>query len=571
MSNYLFLLQSMFLILFFSVQSFAIVDMRNANFSESWIDLQVKSSSYDLRVQRTYNSRTLFKGMFGFGWCSDFETTLKVTAENTLRVTECGAGFEVDFSPATSDSNKNLENHIRTLMTEYRNRNKNKLPEQYKSIETSLRIDPALREEFSQQFNIISTVKENTRYAANGKTNDTIVFKNNIYVRSLPNGTTQKFNKDGHLIQVNDQNNNFIKILYSDNKISTITEAGSASFKFKYNSNSKFVKQIIGPNGLSASYKYSGENLVSVTNAWKNTYIYYYDDLYNMTKATYPDKTYIAIDYNKDKDWVVQFRDRMGCVESYEYTDAEKDPVNNYKSAVKKVCNSKVTNVSSYEFWHKTRADGVRYLHRTLAINNNQSVDTTYHEIFGRPTVIKNNNEILRFEYSPQGQMLKKSSPTVVHSFKYNELCNKVSQVVVMSTPNASNAGANRDRKPTTNNEVSQRSTTNFLYDSKKCNLLSAKNSSGQTVALSYDFKGRIIKILDQSKKIVTITYEERFGKPHIVNRPGLGSIRFKYKSDGSVDKFDSPDDSVVAVQVASIFSNLLEIISPATTDTNNI
>ena len=97
-----------FLLLFYS---YAMIDMRNANYSDSWIDLQIKNSGYDLKIQRTYNSRTLFSGVFGFGWCSDFETTLSVTSENTLRVTECGAGFELDYAPANYDG-KDFEKNI---------------------------------------------------------------------------------------------------------------------------------------------------------------------------------------------------------------------------------------------------------------------------------------------------------------------------------------------------------------------------------------------------------------------------------------------------------------------------
>jgi hypothetical protein len=53
-----------------------------------------------------------------------------------------------------------------------------------------------------------------------------------------------------------------------------------------------------------------------------------------------------------------------------------------------------------------------------------------------------------------------------------------------------------------------------------------------------------------------------------VVTRPGIGSIRFKYKADGELDKIDSTDDALVAVQVANMFSNLLEIIAPGTTET---
>ncbi|MEQ1663892.1 MAG: DUF6531 domain-containing protein, partial [Bdellovibrionales bacterium] len=79
----------------------ALVDMRNANYSDTWTDLQVRGPGYNLALKRSYNSRTLYNGMFGFGWCTDFETKLEVTPENNLRITQCGAGAEVEFTQAS--------------------------------------------------------------------------------------------------------------------------------------------------------------------------------------------------------------------------------------------------------------------------------------------------------------------------------------------------------------------------------------------------------------------------------------------------------------------------------------
>ncbi|MDB2426085.1 cell wall-associated protein wapA, partial [bacterium] len=57
------------------------------------------------------------------------------------------------------------------------------------------------------------------------------------------------------------------------------------------------------------------------------------------------------------------------------------------------------------------------------------------------------------------------------------------------------------------------------------------------------------------------------FGKPKTIKRPGLGSIKVSYNKDGKINKVDSKEGPIVASQVASVFNNLLEIISPATAD----
>jgi len=73
--------------------------MRNANYSDSWTDIEVPGGVVPLKVTRAYNSRSLFNGMFGFGWCSDIETTLEVTAEGNIKITECGDGAEIFYRP----------------------------------------------------------------------------------------------------------------------------------------------------------------------------------------------------------------------------------------------------------------------------------------------------------------------------------------------------------------------------------------------------------------------------------------------------------------------------------------
>ena len=107
---------------------------------------------------------------------------------------------------------------------------------------------------------------------------------------------------------------------------------------------------------------------------------------------------------------------------------------------------------------------------------------------------------------------------------------------------------------------------TQFKYDDKG-NLTFAQNSDGQKINIAYDNRGRIASITDQAKKIVKIDYEEHHGKPALVTRPGLGSIKVTYKPTGEINKVESKEGPSVATQVANTFNNLLDIIAPATAE----
>ena len=536
----------------FSAQAFALVDMKNANYSNSWVDMDVPGTGYDLKIVRTYNSRSLFNGMFGFGWCSDFETSMEVNAEGNIKVKECGGGLEVTFSPREV-ARKDVDNTIAQIITKMKAEKKVGVTEAYiTKLKTDLLEDDDARIAMAKQYGLIVPVKEGTKFYANGREVEHFVFNKTHYTRNLPDGSAQRFSPQGKLTHVYDKNGNFLKFEYDKDSITTIQDNNGRRLAFKYYQNKK-VKSITGPNGIMADYKFANlDDLSYVKNAWLKTYTYEYDDLHNLVKATWPDKTFVAIKYDRNNDWVTSFSDRDKCSESYKYEFSASDPKNHYWSTVKKVCGKEVLADNKYEFWHQQRADGQFYLQRVMTTVNGNITDIAYHETFGKPVSIRRNADRVTYEYYPDGLVKVKAAPNVRMAFEYDQKIKKVSSV---SSTFFNEKGA----KAATKN-------TQFKYDGKG-NLAFAQNSDGQKINMSYDNKGRIASITDQAKKIVKIEYEERYGKPSIVTRPGLGTIVVSYKPNGEINKVDSKEGPTVAMQVASTFNNLLDIIAPASAE----
>ena len=540
------------LLLFAAVQAHALVDMKNANYSNTWIDMDVPGSGYDLKIARTYNSRSLFNGIFGFGWCSDFETSMEVNGEGNLKVKECGGGLEVTFSPREV-TRKDVDNTISSIITKMKADKKVGQTESfYKNLQTQLIEDDNLRADYARQYGINVAIKEGTKFFANGREVEHIVFNKTFYTRNLVDGSSQRFNLKGQLTHIYDKNGNFLKFDYEKDLIQNITDNNSRRLTFKYFPNKK-VKSIAGPNGLLAEYRFANlDDLANVKNAWLKVYTYEYDDLHNLVKAGYPDKTSIVLKYDKKNDWVTSFTDREKCVESYSYDMDSKDPKNHYWSTVKKVCGKETVADNKYEFWHKQRTDGQYYLQRVLSTTNGNTTDISYHEVFGKPLSIRRNAEKVSYEYYPDGQVKIKASPAVRMQFEYDAQNKKVSEV-----------------SSTFYNEKGQKTVTKssqFKYDAKG-NLTYAQNSDGQKINMTYDNKGRIATITDQAKKVVKIEYEDRFGKPAVVSRPGLGTIKVTYKPSGEINKVESKEGPTVAMQVASTFNNLLDVVAPATSE----
>ncbi len=537
----------------FSNFAHAIVDMRNANYSNTWIDLELTGSGYELKVSRTYNSRTLFNGIFGFGWCSDYETKLDVTPEGNLKLTECGAGQENYYFPREFNR-KEINKTVGQIITALRAQRKTD-EKTLKILETDLPTNHNLRAKYAFDLKISVSVKEGSQFYANSREVENVVFAKGYYTRNLVDGSSQRFTKEGRMTHLYDKNGNYIKIDYDKDVIKEVSDNNGRRLNFKFYTNHK-VKSISGPNNLMVEYKFENmDDLTYVKNSWNNVYNYQYDDMHDLVKATFPDGTFVALSYDKKHNWVTSFTDREKCKEEYLYENSPDDPKNHYSSIVKKTCGKEVVTDSKYEFWHKVRADGEKYLWRVGSVINGNSTEVTYHETFGKPVSIRKNGELFSFEYLANGQVKQKATKYATLTYDYSKENNKVSSVVAVSK---SDKG-----------KVMKTLKTEFKYDGKG-NLIWASNSDGQRVEMSYDPKGRIASIKDQAKKFVKIEYDEKSGKPAVVSRPGLGTIHVTYKTSGEIDKVNSNEGPSVAMQVASTFNNLLEIISPATAEVYN-
>lgn len=546
-----------FILIFPFPRAQALVDMNSASYSNVWTDLEVPGSGYDMKVIRAYKSRTLFNGMFGFGWCSMFETKLETTSEGNIKISECGDGFEIIFSPREI-TKQEVEKTITQIIEKMKANPtyKSTSADYWKKLSIDLIEDDDRRSELATQYKIAIPVKEGTQFLANGKEVENVVLSKNIYTRNLADGSFQRFDIQGRMTHNYDKNGNFLKFTYEKDLLVQVEDNDSRKLTFKYFNNKK-VKQITGPNNLTSEYKYSAqEDLIWNKNAWskKNTdvYQYEYNEFHNLTKATWPDKTFIAVKYDNIKDWVIGFTDQKKCNEVYKYEFSTSNPKFHYWSSVVKTCGKEIVASNRYEFWHKQLPSGQVILSRVLTNTNGSTQDITYHDTLGKAISIKKNNEKVIFEYFSNGQIKIKESSVAKVEFTHDVATKKIATV---------KSSIINDK-----GKFIPALSTSFKYDTKG-NLIYAENSIGQKITMTYDIKGRIATITDQAKKVVKIDYDERFGKPAVVARPGVGTIKVSYKQTGEISKVESAEGPTVASQVASTFNNLLEVLSPASQD----
>ena len=538
-----------------SYYSQATVNMKNANYSESFLDLKVEGEAYDLRIRRSYNSRSLFNGLFGFGWCSDFESSLNVTAEGTIKLTECGGGLERTFA-TKSFRYKNLEQTIENIIGKERKKTPSLTRAALKSMRRKLQYDTVLREQLSRRHSLSGAVVSGKRYYNLNRDDEYIILNKGVYQRHFPGGRFERYSKAGKLLLVYDKNGNYLKIHYNKNKtIQRVVDNKGNQLNFRYKAGSNKVSQIIGPKGLKANYIFKGEDLFSVRNAWGNAYQYEYDNYHNLTSIKYPDKTSVQLTYNVDRDWVLTFQNRRKCLEKYVYRDNPKDPVNHYYSDLTKTCGKKVINKSSFEFVHKKRSDGSLYLHRTVRKNNGVYSETVYHPGFGKPISKVKGGISTKYAYFDSGKLRLKESKYQKVSYEYKGHCGKVSRIVAIA----------KDPRRIVASKKNQKFTTFYEYSKKLCNLTKAASSLGQSLVLSYARGGRLSKMRDHSGRTLRFEFKSSSETVSKITLDGFGSIVFKYSSKGELLSAKSPKGGpLVAKRIFSIISDYEEILGPA-------
>ena len=529
--------------------SLAIVDTRSAGYSKTFVDFKTDDLNYPLEIKRTYNSRSLYNGLFGFGWCSNLETRLTVLPDGMIKIVECGGGMEIFYQP--KGKTPNVNSYVNIILKKLKEKKVKMSVKATKKLKSDLLKSQNLRANFLSALDIKGQAEKGLKYYAQGRVKEYIVLTSQGYRRYLPNGLKENFNKEGRLIQSSNKNGK-IEISWSPKQVQIMNDRGQR-LTLSLNSKTGKIKQAIYNRKTVASYSHRGQDLVKATNS-EGMFLHKYDSLHNLIQNTYPDKTTEKLTYNLKKDWVVGFKDRRNCNEKYDYGVNQKNP-DHYFSTVEKICGRKIVNKSKYEFWHKNNKGGGKYLYRARArINGRIKTDVTYHPVFGTPvSFFKNGMRTTRTYYANGFLKEKDNSYQNVKYSKYNQKCRKPELVTV----------AYKNPNPNSKKTITRKESTVFQFDNK-CQLFMAKKSEDEWIKIGHDSKGRMISMEDQSRKKIRLKWHPTHNKPELITRQGVGSLRIVYDNKGEVKQLKGlKQGPTVITQVTSVFNNFLSTLAP--------
>ena len=538
---------------FLPLAVFAGVNVKNGNFYISYTDIVVPGGGQDLKITRTYNSKSTDKGWFGMGWGSYYETSLHISPDGSVVIHENGSGAKTRFLPAKGsvDANKASDKIVEAMRKKSSGTMTDGAAKRWKD---KFKKDAELRQAYARRYGVTVELPKGTTLTSAQRGPQTVVVLDKSFERRHNDGKVEVFNKSGKLIEVRSRGGYRVSLNYNNNSQGTLKSIKDSKGKqlfFDWHANG-FVKKMWSTGGekSGATYSYDANNLTQSRDTSGNVYKFSYDKNHNMTRISYSDKTAMTIKYDPKTQFAVEVVDKNNRKTGYKYESDPKKPDLHYWTTVTRQSPGGDPEENRYEYEIKIRRDGSRYNHRIATTIRGVNTETIYSECCNLPEKITRGKMTTKFEYNDDGLLLEKTSTTGEFTkLEYHKKFKKITKV--------------------TNNN----GWTKFDYNPKSGLLSKGTNSTGETVTLFHDRKERIKRMMASNKNtkessILNFKYNA-LDKPVEIKLEGVGKINVDYDNSGAIKKVDSKAGHKIALKVTQGFQSLLRIVRPAGVNLN--
>ncbi|HAY07434.1 MAG TPA: hypothetical protein DCY26_12355 [Hyphomonas sp.] len=299
--------------------------MNSASYSNIFIDVRLTGTGFEFELQRAYRSRTLYNGLFGFGWCSNLETRLLPVSDDEIVMLDCGDGMLTNFVREASPASAGNDVHIRE-------RRLSAAMDRLGFDETARR---GVLDTVSADMDLTSFEKFELGAGSRKLPLGKFLSSTGERLESTLSGVSSNADRDtarhhsfdawgrlrtyttpgGELVQIEHLGMEKLRIRVRHNQIDLILDPMGRQ-----------VLEIWVNGEKRATYEYTdvlhdgARLLLANTNQWGGRYSYQYTEYRNLIRIEWPDASSISVDYDDEKDWAMAFTDRDGCREDYTYS-----------------------------------------------------------------------------------------------------------------------------------------------------------------------------------------------------------------------------------------------------------
>ena len=551
---------SVFILAFLSISTAyarAEVSLRNGNFFVSLRDFSYPGG-IEPKIERVYNSKSDFYGMFGYSWGTAYEVHIEQDPDGSLVLTEYGGGASIRFTPKNASA-KGTEDAVTMILDAAKKSGAISSGKALEDYRNKLLSDFSFRSKqyagmIAKGFLPRKPVVEGSQFTTTQYQYQYITKVKGGYIRTMGDGGSQKFNEAGKLVQIADSRKNYVNFSYDkNNRLVQMVDNQNRKINLAYN-NDGLVEKITGESGKNASFRYEKNKTLVYSkddSGVENSFKYTRDEYLNLTEIGYLNEKNdkgqqkrMAIQYYgpDKKNSVKSVANPDGSVIEYDYVLSAPDHYS-VKVLTKDSNGAKITD-AKYEYFFKPRKDGEEFTWKMITNMDGDVTETVYDDRLGFPAKVTRNGRVTTMEYDLKGRMVKKTTPYESTELTYDQKAGKVSKVV----------------KKLKSGTVRW---SEFQYDPSNSNLVFARNSEKKSVKLVYDSKNLIHALVDDQNHTLTFKYNE-LSRPIEIQDSKKGSVKFTYKNSGEVDKIDSNGGSSVAAEIMRALQNLIDITAPA-------
>lgn len=420
MTHYTLIIRSL-LYLFFSLviisPVFSDVNKKNGNFFISYTDLTWESENgAQYEILRTYNSKSTYKGLFGYGWSSKIETRLFNKGDGSILIYHHGGGTIENFTQNKRLDDIDLRDDILSVIESITDK------ELEDTLLEKLESDNELQDSYLSYYR-----KKNIGQRGKVEIDDVLWGSKGIrylirtasgYIMVDVDKNYMFFDHDGKLLRMNEFGGADYSLIYNrDGKLVFISLDSRNGWSFKYRDGSLYRITDILSNKY-AQYTIREEDLGTTINLGGTIFKYDYDSNHNMTAIRYRDGSVMYIEYEDKSQFASKITTRNGDTTEYRYYGKSSF---DYGTEVIKT----VDGVENYEDWRYVIAhDSLGYTYeKVLQVTMNDhtiGIEKNSNGVISG-LLLGLREERLDFEYNNRKELVQISGKNILVNYKYDD------------------------------------------------------------------------------------------------------------------------------------------------------
>jgi YD repeat-containing protein len=561
------------------------VALANGNYYSAYTDIEfpTNSNGETPKLGRVYNSRSQFRGMFGYGWGNDFDTYLIPSADGSVVVQESGGGAKTRFG-APGLSSQELAILVRVIVDAKEAGSSDRLFDR-EAYRSRLMNNADFRDEEARQLDKTRELPVGVILYSSTSAKQTITRLPNGYVRDNGRGSKEYYEQKSSAYDSGVDISSMRRI----NGVYRVTRVRDDVFKrdtaFAYDTPTGRLVKVTFWNGSWLQFEYDALGVVTMatssrgetstyrycqsvkyapkqrcqqadlvwgTDSSGTPYEFAYDEQHNLIEHGRVGEAKEAIEYwRTGNQGAKKLTTENGDVREYDYWVDPADPNSHFRTTILATNPSGGTSRSTYDFWDKRRADGSSYRYRQLSKMDGDDTEKIFSECCEAPVKITTNGAVTEIDYYPDSSLKKeRRTADTIENWEYAAAFGRVTKFT------------SKDRK-------SGKTTQQFSYKyDDRGTLTNASSFDGTSIAITYDSDGHIALMEDRAKNRLSFTYDKN-AKPTRMALEGVGAINFSYDANGNIEDIKqddpaSPNNHGVMTKIASMFQLLSELVKPA-------